>query len=50
MGVVSAILKFAKVDVFMTEWASSYGEAIAIVPYLALIAYMLYAAMKTEKK
>ena len=50
MGVVSAILKFAKVDVFMNAWADSYGEAVAIVPYLALIAYMLYAAMKTEKK
>ena len=34
----------------MNAWADSYGEAVAIVPYLALIAYMLYAAMKTEKK
>jgi len=50
MGVVSAILKFANVDLFLTDWAASYGEAVAIVPFLALIAYMVYASMKTEKK
>ena len=26
-----------------------FGEAIAIVPFLALIAYTIYASMKTEK-
>ena len=49
MGVVSAILKFANVDLYMTEWATSYGEAVAIVPFLCLAAYMIYASMKTEK-
>ena len=50
MGVVSAILKFANVDLFMSGWAASYGEAVAIVPFLCLIAYMIYASMKTQKK
>ena len=50
MGVVSAILKFANVDLFMSGWAASYGEAVAIVPFLCLIAYMVYASMKTQKK
>jgi len=49
MGVVSAILKFANVDLYLTEWAASYGEAVAIVPFVALIGYMIYASMKTEK-
>ena len=49
MGVVSAILKFANVDLFMSGWAASYGEAVAIVPFLGLIAYMVYASMKTSK-
>ena len=50
MGVVSAILRFANVDLFLTGWNARYGEAVAIVPYLALIAYTLYASMKIEKK
>ena len=49
MGVVSAILKFANVDLFLTNWAANYGEAVAIVPFVCLIAYMVYASMKTEK-
>ena len=50
MGVVSAILRFANVDLFLTEWNAHFGEAIAIVPFVALIAYTIYASMKTEKK
>ena len=50
MGVVSAILRFANVDLFLTEWNAHFGEAIAIVPFLALIAYTIHASMKTEKK
>ena len=49
MGVVSAILKFASVDLYLSDWAASYGEAVAIVPFVALIGYMIYASMKTEK-
>ena len=50
MGVVSAILKFANVDLFMTSWNESWGEAVAIVPFLALVAYTVYASMKTSKQ
>ena len=50
MGVVSAILKFAQVDLFLGEWNARYGEAVAILPFLALIAYMVWASMKTDKK
>ena len=50
MGVVSAILRFANVNLFLTGWNARYGEAVAIVPYLALIAYTLYASMKIDKK
>ena len=51
MGVVSAILKFAKVDWFLTNWNASYGEAIAIFPLIGIIIYMICSSMKvsTEK-
>lgn len=48
MGVVSAILKFANVDMYMTEWQVAYGEAIAILPYIAIIAFITGAAMKIK--
>ena len=47
MGVVSAILRFAKVDAFMDP--SPWTEPIAIIPYVAIIVYMIYAALKTKK-
>ncbi len=50
MGVVSAILKFAEVDMFLTGWNAQYGEAVAILPYIALIMFLAGAAMKTSKK
>ena len=50
MGVVSAILKFAEVDMFLTSWNAQYGEAVAILPYIALILFLAGAAMKTSKK
>jgi putative OPT family oligopeptide transporter len=57
MGVVSAILKFAKVDWFLSGWntiaegrLASGAQAIAIVPYLLLIAYTLMAILRKKKK
>jgi putative OPT family oligopeptide transporter len=57
MGVVSAILKFAKVDWFLSGWntiaegrLTSGAQAIAIIPYLLLIAYTLMAILRKEKK
>ena len=50
MGVVSAILKFAKVDWFLTEWNATWGEAIAIIPYLLIIIYMIRSSLKANKE
>lgn len=50
MGVVSAILKFANVNVYLTDWQTMYGEAIAIIPYIALIVFMIGVAMKMNDK
>lgn len=50
MGVVSAILKFANVDLYLNSWNAQYGEAVAIVPYLALIGFLIWISMKTDKK
>lgn len=49
MGVVSAILKFANVDLFLYGWNAKYGEAVAIIPLALLGIYMIRASMKTEK-
>ena len=46
MGVVSAILKFAGVDPSLYAWAGSYGEAVAIVPFVGLIVYLVLASLK----
>ena len=50
MGVVSAILKFADVDLYLKDWAANYGEAVAIVPFLAIAAYMIYSSMKADNR
>jgi putative OPT family oligopeptide transporter len=49
MGVVSAILKFANVDWFMKDWNAVYAEPIAIIPYICIIAYLIYSSMKIKK-
>ena len=53
MGVVSAILKFAQVDWFMNAWntvapghVASGAEAIAILPLIAICAYMIVSAKR----
>ena len=48
MGVVSAILRFANVDMFMQP--SPWTEPIAIIPYSAIIIYMVYASLKAKKQ
>jgi hypothetical protein len=48
MGVVSAILRFAEVDMYMEP--SPWTEPIAIIPYIAIIVYMIYAALKAKKE
>ena len=49
MGVVSAILKFANVDWFLSSWNATYGEAIAILPLIGIILYMVRSSMKVDK-
>ncbi len=51
MGVVSAILKFAEIDVYQSAWAGSTGaEILTVVAYVGLISYLIYASLRTDKK
>lgn len=47
MGVVAAVIKFAGVECFLTDWASSGWAAVTgIVAYASLIAYFIVASKK----
>ena len=49
MGVVSAILKFAKVDWMMNVWSESNGaQWVAIAVFIGLIVYMTMSAMRSK--
>ena len=57
MGVVSAVLKFCKVDWFLSSWNTvseghicSGADAVAILPYLALIAFVIAAVLRKKSK
>lgn len=50
MGVVSAILKFANVNLFLTSWHAEYGEAVALLPYIGIIAFIIGVVMKVNEK
>ena len=47
MGVVSAVLRFADIDLFLKP--SPWTEPIAIIPYTAIIIYMIYSALRAGK-
>ena len=49
MGVVSALLKFFNVDWFMAGWNAQYGEAIAIIPFIGIIAYTVIASLRAKE-
>lgn len=55
MGVVSAILRFAGVDLWLTGWntplpgGASPAEMVAVVPFLLLCLYMVISSMKRDK-
>jgi len=50
MGVVSAIMKFAGADFFMSEWYGSNGAAlVGLVMYIAIIAYLTISTMRAKK-
>ena len=52
MGVVSAVLKFANVDLMISAdslWAKYWAEPISILPYMAIIGFMILASIKERK-
>lgn len=50
MGVVSAALKFAGLDMYMTNWnATSASEWLSILMYAALIIYFVVSVLKKKK-
>ena len=51
MGVVSAIMKFAGVDLYMADWAvSSNAQWVALAMYVAIIAYFTIHTLKAKKE
>lgn len=50
MGVISAIMRYMNIDLFLTSWNSQYGEMIAILPFIGIIIYVITASMKIEKQ
>jgi len=50
MGVVSAILKYLDVDLWLTSWNANFGEAVAIIPFLGIIAFMIFSTLKKDSK
>ncbi len=49
MGVVSAVLRFAGVQIDYSEWwANSWSEVLSLVMYIAVIWYMIKASMKVH--
>ena len=51
MGVVSAILRFAGVNVLNSEWVETAGaQYLGMGMYILLIGYLIYACLKEDKK
>ena len=51
MGVVSALLRFAEVDVLNTEWlANPLSEICSLVAYALLIVYLIKSTKKAEAR
>lgn len=51
MGVVSAIMRFAGVNLVNTQWqGSSAAQALALVAYVAIIIYLAVSSMKAGKQ
>ena len=51
MGVVSAIMRFCGVNLLAAQWQESAGaQYVAIVAYILIIAYLIYASLKEDKK
>ena len=51
MGVVSAVMRFCGVNLMASEWMESAGaQYVGILAYVAIVAYLIYASMKEDKK
>ena len=51
MGVVSAALRFGGIDLMNNEWLESgFAEPLAVVMYIALIAYLAISSIKAKKE
>jgi putative OPT family oligopeptide transporter len=51
MGVVSAVLRYAGVNLVNTEWFESHSaEALAIVMFAALCGYMIWETLRAKKE
>ena len=51
MGVVSAIMRFCGVNLLADTWQESAGaQYVAILAYVLIIAYLIYASLKEVKK
>lgn len=51
MGVVSAVLRFAGVNLLHTQWQSSNpAEALAVAAYIAIIVYLALSSKRAAKK
>ncbi len=51
MGVISAILKFADVQLYLTEWAASNAaEWTGLIMYLVLIGYFVWHTLQAKKE
>jgi protein-S-isoprenylcysteine O-methyltransferase Ste14 len=51
MGVVSAVLKFAGAEWYLSEWAASNSaEWLGLAMYIILIAYMAWHTMQAKKE
>jgi putative OPT family oligopeptide transporter len=50
MGVISAVLKFAGAEWYMTDWAASKGaEWLGLVMYILIAVYMAWHTMRAKK-
>jgi len=50
MGVVSAVLRFAGINIVNSQWQASTGaEIIAVVAYIAIIVYLIFDCLKARK-
>ncbi len=50
MGVVSAVLRFAGINVLNVEWQnSSYAQGLALAAYVAIITYMIFKCLQIKK-